>query len=433
MNIAILGFGVEGESAHKYFRAKYPDAFITVYDQNTESKNKLPSDVKFVGGVKDFKGITADIAVKTPAIPPWNVEVTGEVTTITREFLKVCPAPVIGVTGTKGKGTTSSMIKAILDAAGKRAWLVGNIGVGALDILPLVKPEDIIVYELSSFQLWDLDVSPHVAVVLGIEPEHLDVHKDLADYVNAKANIAKNQKAEDYVIFRQGNEHATGISELSAGQKIPYPAQHAAHVENGEFYYDNDPLCAVSAVKLPGNHNRDNACAAINAVRPWVKDGDDIERGLMSFDGLPHRLRFVNSVNGVEYYDDSISTTPGSAIAALASFEQPKIIILGGSDKGADYSPLVQKIKDSEVRRVILMGSEAHKIEQLLKEAGISRYTNLGMETTMDDVVQAAASSAEPGDVVLMSPACASFDMFKNYADRGGQFIDAVLKLYNTP
>lgn len=429
MNIAILGFGVEGESAHKYFRAKYPDAFITAYDQNPEPKNKLPSDIKFVGGVKDFRGITADIAVKTPAIPPWNVEVTGEVTTITREFLKNCPAPVIGVTGTKGKGTTSSMIKAILDAAGKRAWLVGNIGVGALDIMPLVKPEDIVVYELSSFQLWDLDVSPHVAVVLGIEPEHLDVHKDIADYVNAKANIAKHQKAEDYVVFRQGNEYASQIGEQSGGSKIPYPAQHAAHVENGEFYYDVDSICAVSAVKLPGNHNRDNACAAINAVWPWVKDGDDIERGLMSFEGLPHRLKFVRAVNGVEYFDDSIGTTPGSSIAALASFEQPKIIILGGSDKGADYTELVQKIKESEVRRVVLIGSEAHKFEQLLKAAGMSRITNLGMNTTMDDIVNSAASSAEPGDIVLLSPACASFDMFKNYADRGGQFIDAVMKL----
>lgn len=429
MNIAILGFGVEGESAHKYFRAKYPDAFITAYDQNPEPKNKLPSDIKFVGSVKDFKGITADIAVKTPAIPPWNVEVKGEVTTITREFLQNCPAPVIGVTGTKGKGTTSSMIKSILDAAGKRAWLVGNIGVGALDIMPLVRPEDIVVYELSSFQLWDLDVSPHVAVVLGIESEHLDVHKDIEDYVNAKANIAQHQKPEDYVIFRQGNEYASRISEQSGGTKIPYPAQHAAHVENGEFYYDTDSLCAVSAVKLPGNHNRDNACAAINAVWPWVKDGDDIERGLMAFDGLPHRLRFVRSVNDVDYYDDSIGTTPGSSIAALSSFEQPKIIVVGGSYKGADYGELVQKIKDSEVRRVVLIGSEAHKIEQLLKAAGISRYTNLGLDTTMDDIVNAAASAAEPGDVVLLSPACASFDMFKNYADRGDQFIEAVMKL----
>lgn len=426
MNIAILGYGVEGESAYKYFRVKYPDATITAYDQNEQPKNKLPSDIKFIGGVLDFKGITADLAIKTPAIPPWSVEVTGEVTTMTREFLKACPAPVIGVTGTKGKGTVCSLIKSILDEAGRRAWLVGNIGVGALDILDQIKPEDIVVYELSSFQLWDLDVSPHVAVVLGIEPEHLDVHKDVADYVSAKANIVKHQTTEDYVIFREDNEYAATIANSSQAIKIPFPSPNVAHVESSEFYYGSDSICAASALKLPGQHNRDNACAAISAVRPWVKDGNDIERGLMKFEGLPHRLKFVRSVGDVEYYDDSIGTTPGSSIAALASFSQPKVIILGGSYKGASYDELVQKIKESDVRRVILIGTEGARLEQQLKAAGVARYTNLGTSVTMDEIVKSAASSAEPGDVVLLSPGCASFDMFKNYADRGNQFIEAV-------
>lgn len=424
--IAILGYGVEGESAYKYYRAKYPEAVITAYDNNLQPKNPAPADMKFVGGVKDFKGITADLAIKTPAIPPWNVEVTGEVTTMTREFLKNCPAPIIGVTGTKGKGTTCSFIKSILDEAGKRTWLVGNIGVGALDILDQIKPSDIVVYELSSFQLWDIDVSPHIAVVLGIEPEHLDVHKDVDDYVMAKANIAKFQKPDDSVIFRQGNAYAAQIGELSAGTKVAYPSQNAAHVENGMFYYGMDEVCPTSALKLPGQHNKDNVCAAISAVRPWISDGDDIERGIAAFTGLPHRLKFVRGVNDVEYYDDSIGTTPGSSIAALAAFSKPKVIVLGGSSKGASFDELVQKIMESDVRRVILIGAEAHKIEQLLKAAGMARYTNLGSSVTMSDIVKSAASAAEPGDVVLFSPACASFDMFKNYADRGDQFIQAV-------
>ncbi len=429
MNIAILGYGVEGESAYKYYRAKYPDALITAYDNNAEPKNALPPDMKFVGGVKDFKGITADMAIKTPAIAPWNIEVTGEMTTMTREFLKACPAPVIGVTGTKGKGTTCSFIKSILDEAGKRTWLVGNIGVGALDILDQIKPSDIVVYELSSFQLWEIDVSPHVAVVLGIEPEHLDVHKDLDDYVTAKSNIARNQKAGDIVIFRQGNVYAGQIGELSPGTKIAYPSESAAHVREGFFYYGDDEVCPVSALKLPGQHNRDNVCAAITAVWPWVSDGDDIERGLMAFEGLPHRLKVAGSFNDVTYYDDSIGTTPGSSIAALASFSQPKIIILGGSYKGATYDELVQKITESDVRRVLLIGSEAHKIEQLLKAAGMARYSNLGSSVSMDEIVKTASTYAEPGDAVLLSPACASFDMFKNYVDRGDQFIKAVQNL----
>jgi UDP-N-acetylmuramoylalanine--D-glutamate ligase len=426
MNIAILGYGIEGESVYNYYHAKFPDAIFTVYDNKAETKNPLPNGVKLVGGVTDFKGITADLAIKTPAIPPWDVEVTGEVTSMTREFLKTCPAPVIGVTGTKGKGTTASLIKSIFDAAGKKAWLVGNIGVGAFDILNQIKPEDIVVYELSSFQLWDADISPHVAVVLGIEPEHLDVHKDFADYLAAKANIARHQKPTDIVIYRQGNQYAGEISQLSPGSKVPYPDDVTAHVADGSFYYGVQQLCSAGAMQLPGAHNRDNACAAISAAWPWVKDGFDIERGLMAFQGLPHRLKKVRSVNDVTYYDDSIATTPGSAIAALAAFEQPKVIILGGSDKGASYEELVKKIVESTVRRVILIGSEAPKIEALMKAAGMARYTNLGTSVTMSDIVKSAADMAEPGDVVILSPACASFDMFKSYSDRGEQFIAAV-------
>lgn len=427
MNIAILGYGVEGESVYKYYRAKYPDATITAYDNNVQPKNPLPADVKFVGGLKDFKGITADIAIKTPAIPPWDVQVTGQVTTMTREFLKACPARVIGVTGTKGKGTTACLIKSILDANGRRAWLVGNIGVGAFDILDQIKPSDVVVYELSSFQLWDADVSPHVAVVLGIEPEHLDVHKDLNDYISAKANIAKYQKPEDLIVYKKGNQFAEQIAQLSpALQKVAYPTEITTHVRDGKFYNGEQELCSVGALRLPGDHNKDNACAAIDAVWQWVSDGNDIERGLEAFEGLPHRLKYVRSVKDVTYYDDSIATTPGSAIAALAAFKEPKVIIIGGSDKGASYDELVTKIKESEVRRVILIGTEAPKIEALFKAAGVSRYTNLGTSMTMDAIVQSAADSAEPGDVVILSPACASFDMFKSYTDRGDQFIAAV-------
>lgn len=431
MNIAILGYGVEGESIYKYYRAKYPDAVITAYDNNQQPKNSLPQDVKFIGGVKDFKGITADLAIKTPAVPPDQVQVTGEVTTMAREFLRACPAQTIGVTGTKGKGTTCSLIKSILDNAGKRAWLVGNIGIGAFDVLDRIKPSDIVVYELSSFQLWDMDVSPHVAVVLGIEPEHLDVHKDLDDYVAAKANIAKHQKPEDIVIYLKGNKHSEEIAKLSPGKSIEYPSDVAGHVREGKFYYDEQELCSVAALKLPGMHNRENTCAAISAVWPWVKDGNDIERGLEAFHGLPHRLKLVRSVNEIQYYDDSIATTPGSAIAAIKSFEVPKVLIVGGSDKGASYDELASTIEENidTMRRVLLIGTEAPKIEQAFKAVGFARYTRYDTTLTMDEIVKTAASVAEPGDVVILSPACASFDMFKNYVDRGDQFIRAVESL----
>ncbi len=429
MKIALLGYGVEGESVYNYYHAKYPDAEFTAYDNKSEPKNSLPADVKFVGDVQDFTNIEADIAVKTPAIAPWLVQVSGEVTTMTREFMKTCPAPIIGVTGTKGKGTTASLIQSILQAAGKKTWLVGNIGVGAFDVLDQIQPEDIVVYELSSFQLWDCDVSPHIAVVLGIEPEHLDVHNGFEDYLSAKANIASHQKQDDTVVYKANNEYAVAIAEQSSAQKVAYESDNYAHATDGAFYYGEQLLCSTDVLKIPGVHNIDNACAAIDATWQWVQDGDVIAKGLAAFEGLPHRLKFVRDVDGVGYYDDSIATTPGSAIAALAAFEQPKVLILGGSDKGADYDHLAAEIARSNIRHVFLIGSEAPRLQAAIDGTGVSDYTNLGSLVTMGEIVEAAAAKAQRGDVVILSPACASFDMFKSYSDRGDKFIAAVQRL----
>lgn len=429
MKIAILGYGVEGESVYKYYHAKFPEAEFVVYDNNSEPKNPLPEGVEFVGSVRDFRGIDADVAIKTPAIPPWKVRVSGEVMSMTREFLKVCPAPIIGVTGTKGKGTTASLIQSILEAAGKRTWLVGNIGLGAFDVLPEIAADDIVIYELSSFQLWDADVSPHVAVVLGIEPEHLDVHRDIDDYVSAKANIAKHQKHNDIVIYRVRNKYAEDIAHQSDGSRIPYPYAAQVHEKDGDFYHGAQKLCSTDAMQIPGTHNIDNACAAISAAWPWVKDGDTIAKGLAAFKGLPHRLKFVRELDGVKYYDDSIATTPGSAIAALAAFDRPKVIILGGSSKGASYDELARAVAKSTIRKVILIGSEAVKLEKALEQVAFTNYVNLGRHVTMGEIVEETAQLTQSGDVVILSPACASFDMFHSYSDRGDQFIAAVERL----
>ncbi|MCA9334776.1 UDP-N-acetylmuramoyl-L-alanine--D-glutamate ligase, partial [Candidatus Saccharibacteria bacterium] len=377
MNIAILGYGVEGESIYRYYRSKYPDATITAYDNNPQPKNSIPADVTFVGGVPDFKGITADIAIKTPAISPDAVEVTGEVTTMAQEFLKVCPARVIGVTGTKGKGTTCSLIKSILDAAGVRSWLVGNIGIGAFDVLDQISKDDVVVYELSSFQLWDMNVSPHIAVVLGIEPEHLDVHKGIEDYIAAKSNITRYQNTDDVAVYLTGNVYSEQIAKLSQGTIVAYPSDSAAHMHGGSFYYGEQELCSVATLQLPGIHNQENACAAITAVWPWVTDSSAIRKGLESFHGLPHRLKLVRSVNGVDYFDDSIATTPGSAIAAIQSFDTQKVMIIGGSYKGATYDELASVMMENigSIRHVLIIGSEASKIEVALKNVGFDRYT----------------------------------------------------------
>jgi len=429
MKIAILGYGVEGESVYNYYHARFPDAHFTAYDNKPEPKNPVPAGVEFVGGVRDFTGIEADVAVKTPAIAPWLVGVSGEVTTMTREFMKVCPAPIIGVTGTKGKGTTASFIESILRAAGKKTWLVGNIGLGAFDVLSQIRPEDIVIYELSSFQLWDLDASPHVAVVLGIEPEHLDVHKDLDDYVNAKANIARYQAAGDVVVYRTGNTYSEAVARASLAERLPYPSDLGAHVRGGSFYYGSQEISSTDVMKIPGVHNLDNACAAISAVWPWVQDSEAISQGLAAFNGLPHRLKFVRELDGVSYYDDSIATTPGSSIAAINAFAQPKVVIIGGSYKGAQYEHLAAEIVKSDIRHVFIIGEEAPKIQAAIEATGMGEFTSLGTLVTMGEIVEAARAMARSGDVVILSPACASFDMFKSYSDRGDQFIAAVQNL----
>lgn len=240
---------------------------------------------------------------------------------------------------------------------------------------------------------------------------------DFNDYLAAKTNIAKFQTADDYVVYNSQNEFSSSIADASLAQKKEYP-----------FVLSDD---ITSAICLPGKHNIDNACAAIAAVKsilPNVSD-DEIRKGLGEFTGLPHRLKFVAEKYGVKYYDDSISTTPGSAIAALKAFAEPKILILGGSDKGADYSELAQEIARQNVRLIIINGANADEIREVLREEKIDcEIVQLNM-AEMKEVTKSAKNKAQSGDVVILSPAAASFDMFKSYSDRGEQFVSAVEEL----
>lgn len=428
MKIALLGYEIENASAYRYLATKYPEAEFTIYDQSDEPRTEIPEGVGFVGGLANFYDIDADLLVRTPGVAPYKIKSDAPVTTATKLFFEACTLPVIGVTGSKGKGTTSSLIASILRAAGKTVWLVGNIGAPALDILSTASEGEFVVYELSSFQLWDLDRSPQTAVVLMIEPEHLDVHMDIDDYISAKANIARYQKEGDRTIYNVDNAYSEEIARLGEGGVIAYPDTQTAHIDGGRFYYGETEICSVDVLQLPGEHNRENALAAIDAVWPWVSEPDTIANGLRYFEGLPHRLKFVAEIDGVRYYDDSIATTPGSAIAAIRSFNEPKVLILGGSSKGAEFHELAREVKNGNVRHIILIGDEAPRIQTALDQVGFHHYTNLGTPD-MPTIVDAAREHAASGGVVILSPACASFGMFKNYSDRGDQFIHAVNRM----
>ncbi len=423
MKIAIAGYGQEGRASYRYWSAD-PKNELTVFDEN-KLEQMEPDGVFAIIGTDAFSQLNGyDLVIRTAGLAPSKIVTDGKIWSATNEFFAKCPAPIIGVTGSKGKGTTASLITSILREAGKTVWLLGNIGEPALDALKQIKSSDIVVYELSSFQLWDLEKSPHIAVILFIEQEHLDVHFDMQDYVTAKANITKYQTPDDILIYNRSNQYAVDIAKSSIAKVIGYSDSQSAHVQDGYFYYKEQKICSVGVLQITGRHNFDNSCAAINVIWLYTNDVKVIERGLHSFKGLPHRLQFVREIAGVKYYDDSIATTPSSAIAALRSFNTSKVIILGGSSKGSDFSGLAQELKQHDVR-VILIGDEAVTIAGACKDAGFENYQIIN-DATMDDIAKLAEAISQPGGVVLLSPASASFGLFKNYVDRGEQFQRAV-------
>ncbi len=428
--IALVGFGRENEAAYRYFSQK--NCEITIFDESKTPGLPIPEGARAYLGVDPLpllKSRRYDLVLRTPPVPP--ARLSGlPVWSATREFFGNCPATIIGVTGTKGKGTVSSLIHSILTAAGRSSYLVGNIGKPALDILNHLGKDDLVVYELSSFQLWDLERSPRVAVVLMIEPDHLDVHPSFDDYFQAKANIVRWQRSGDTVVYNPRNQYSRQIAGLSAGLAVPFGQSPGAYAADGSFWINEQKICSLSHLKLPGQHNVFNACAAITATWQFARDPAAIRKGLASFKGLDHRLKLVAEVAGVSYYDDSIATTPGSAIAAIRAFDRPKILILGGSDKGADMGDLIKEIADNtSVKAVIAIGNLGGLITQKLHAAGYSRVNHLGAACTMDEIVAQAVALAQAGDIAILSPAAASFDMFKSYEDRGDQFKSALQRM----
>lgn len=426
MKVAIAGYGVEGRVSYQYWRGQGHD--VTIVDEREISALDLPYGASTLLGYGVFDELQDfDLVIRTAGLDPHKLKTNGKVWSATNEFFDKCPVDIIGVTGTKGKGTTSSLIASILKTAGRTVHLVGNFGVAALEVLPTLKPDDVVVYELSSFQLWDLEKSPHVAVVLMVEADHLDVHESMEQYVAAKANIRRYQLETDACFYHPTNELSAQIAGLRSGAKrYAVPDDGAVYAKTDTFFIQDDPICGTDAVQLPGDHNIENACAAISVATLYTQDKAIIEKGLHAFGGLDHRLKLIGELDGVRYYDDSIATTPGSAIAALRAFAEPKVIILGGADKGADYREIVA-VCDEVRAKVIAIGQTGEVIAEICRKEEVP-VVELGM-TSMDEVIATAREQAASGSVVILSPASASFDMFKNYAERGDKFAEAVTRL----
>lgn len=354
----------------------------------------------------------------------------AKTTTVVQLFFEnVKTKNIIGVTGTKGKGTTATLIYEMLKAGGKPALLGGNIGKSPLDFIKDVGSDSWVVLELSSFQLYNLTYSPHIGVCLMVAPEHMDWHGDLDEYIDSKSNLFRHQKPVDIAIYNPDNGYSQRIASVSPGHKIPYTKPPGAYLrEDGQIIVIKDiEIIPKSEVKLLGKHNLDNICAACTAVFEAVGGLDNAKAVLSSFSGLEHRLEHVREFESVNYYDDSFGTTPETAIVAIKAFKAPKIIILGGSDKGAEFDELAEVVKGSNVKHAIIIGQISDRIVGSLQKVNFNELTT-GLDN-MPAIVDRARKLAAPGDVVLLSTGAASFDMFKNYKDRGNQFRQAVQEL----
>jgi UDP-N-acetylmuramoylalanine--D-glutamate ligase len=435
MNVAIVGFGVEGKAALTYWEKL--GAIVTVCDQEQSIRSEIPEGItsqlgpNYVKNLGNFDVIVRSAGVNPKLITAKNPAIKNKLTTVINEFLRVSPTKhIIGVTGTKGKGTTTTLITDILKAAHKSVFLGGNIGTPPLEFLPNLTEDSWVVLELSSFQLSDLRYSPAIAVCLMVVPEHLNWHADMEDYVNAKAHLFEHQSTGDIAIYYSQNDASKQIASHSPGHQIPYFTKPGAYVENGQIIIDSQTICATSELKLLGEHNWQNVCAAVTAVWQVVQDVSAIRSVLTTFTGLPHRLEFVGETWGIRYYNDSFAATPDAAIAALDAIPGPKVMIMGGFDRQLPIDHLARALKShqDQLKKVILIGASA---KRLAGECDKVEFTNYQIDSSksLSEIVTTARTFAIPGDALVLSPGFASFDMFKNFEERGLQFKAAVEQL----
>ena len=444
--VAFCGIGGSNLPLVKIFREK--GAQVTACDKRTrEQLGTAAGELEALGvtlklGDGYLQDLDADIVFRTPGMRFYLPELEQArergiaVTSEMEIFFDLCPCRIYGVTGSDGKTTTTTIISEFLKAQGKRVHLGGNIGSPLLPEIERISPDDVAVVELSSFQLISMRRSPDVAVVTNLSPNHLDIHKDMAEYIDAKKNIVSHQNAFGRAVLNADNEITAGFSSAVRGQCRLFsrrrPSRYGAWLRGDGMIMvgENAEIMNAGEIRIPGNHNVENYLAAISAV--WGEVGvDAIRRVAKTFAGVEHRMEFVRELDGVCYYNDSIGTSPSRTISGTLSFYKQKIILLaGGYDKKIPFDSLGPVIVD-KVKVLILMGATADKIEESVKAApgyGADRPKILRVGS-MEEAVKAAKRSAVSGDVVSLSPACASFDMYPNFETRGNHFKELVNKL----
>ncbi len=446
-HIAILGLSTEGRDAAKFFSKRHiafscfdrrsRDELGEVYEELSHYTSSFYLGVDYLDYLSDV-----DIIVRTPGMflhDPRLIELRNKgitITSVTQLMFDLCTTPIIGVTGTKGKGTTSTLIYSMLQQSGLNVRLGGNVGTPLLSQIDEVNKDDWVVLELSSFQLEDLTKSPHVAVVLRITSDHLrnfdplasNFHVDRTAYINAKKPIVAYQHPDDVAILNADDKTSASFEKETEAKEYYFSKTDpsaTAYVDNNhvvvKWKNKTYEICRKDDILLRGVHNLENiAAASIASLASGAAIGD-IQHVARTFKGLEHRLEEVRKVNGVVYVNDTFSTVPETTIAAMWSYDNPIILIVGGSEKGSDFTYLGKEIVKRNVKALIIIGQMTQRILSAVKNAHYHGSIITGCRT-MHDVVLTARKHAEPGDVVLLSPACASFDMFKNYKERGTLF-----------
>lgn len=384
-------------------------------------------------GESYLDGVEADVLFRTPGMHPANpairalAEQGAQVTSEMEAFFQVCPCQLIAVTGSDGKTTTTTLISEMLKAAGKTVWLGGNIGMPLLPLVRKMKETDFAVVELSSFQLMDMTRSPSRAVVTNLAPNHLDVHEDMAEYVDAKKNIFRFQGAEDLLILNHDNAITDGFTGNGTTRKFSRQGDAYVRLDGDRITRGGVDVLDVKDILLPGVHNIENYMAAIAAVEGLVED-DVIRHVAKNFGGVEHRIELVRIKDGVRFYNDSIASSPSRTMAGLRSFPEKVILIAGGYDKNIPYDELGPEICE-HVKKLFLGGATGPKIREAVENC--PEYDPMDLEIRdcgdFESAVRAAAAAAVSGDVVLMSPASAAFDQFKNFMVRG-EFYKKLIK-----
>jgi len=447
--IAVLGIGISNKPLIKFlvkngaivtaFDRKLPEELGDTYNELKELK------ISFSLGEDYLKNLDHEIIFKTPGMRfdiPELLEAKKRGSVVTSEmevFFDLCPAEIIGITGSDGKTTTTTLVYLMLQQGGYTCWLGGNIGKPLLDEIENIESTHKVIVELSSFQLQTMRTSPNIAIITNITPNHLDVHKSMEEYIEAKKNIFLHQDPFGKLVVNYDNEITKKFGQEAIGNFMYFSRK--SEIDNGVFLQDNDifikvdgkkqKVISISDIMIPGMHNVENYMAAISAV--WgIVNVDAIKAVANSFKGVEHRIEFVREVNGVKFYNSSIDSSPNRTIATLNTFNQKVILIAGGKDKNIPYDELgdvlVQKVKS-----LILIGQTADKIEKALKDKmkqlAIKNEIPVYRCSTYKEVVQTAYSNAQAGDIVVLSPASTSFDMFKNFEERGRVFKELVNEL----